>query len=329
MMAEGVGNIKGNLNQQHCRSFGSEGKRQSDENKVVRTSLTRNNRFPMEGDGIDAIINKRVLIDKSKKYENETKSFVVAPRVSEERIEQSIEKPTKKPIPLLQRLRVIKASQKIRSNSPRKPLPQEVIVASEDSDGVLPAVTAFSELGVEGVTSVRAFERRTPTRFTFDGVVPSQSSLDEIDVPPDDVVLAKSHSQADKANPAFFPGLEYESEHGTADAESLERESPLKSASGFDDGKERERCRSASTSEMSIELSESEHFRNCESLVLEDKYKIFSPQNSLPGKKRQMPIDHGFETIMESSANLNKKEKPQSEPSSSSPWIDFSFLKLW
>lgn len=335
MTKTSLGDIAEGMVAQDYSGFGLVGHGRGDENDLFQASLTRTQHCKVEGSEISDAVENIMLIDKSKLFKNETKRCLTPRNENGEKTDRFIEKPTtKEDVPLLQRLRVVDAeSRKTRPCTPKKPLPQEVFVASfgsEDGDGVLPAVTAFSELGVDGMASARTLERRTPMKFTFDGVVPSQSSLDEIDVPPDDVMLARSNSSPIiDVPPAFFPGLEYEAEDGSLGYESLDREDealPVAAPVGGagEDTRNRERC--ISISEASIEFSESQHFRNCEQLVA-DSYKIFSPRNDWDGSpgKQEKPIDHGFDVIIKSPLGPKKEEKQES----AIPWIDFSFFQLW
>lgn len=257
----------------------------------------------------------KVLPDQSRKHKNEMKHSL-DPQKSDKGNHSKIGQP-KKEVPLLQRLKVINAS---RAFSPKKPLPKEVIVENDDGDGVIAAVTVFSELGVDGLLSASTVEKFAPMKFTFDGIVPSQSSLDEIDIPPTYTVPVRDFHEEEETAPTILEGLEYELDDESVPGAMGDEELLKVLVQGY---ARTERCRSTNT-ELSIELSESQYLRNCEEAV-EDKFKIFSPQASFECEGKPPAIDHGFDVILQS----NKGEMSAGDDEASSPWINFNLFGLW
>lgn len=258
-----------------------------------------------------------VLVDKSRQYANENQQYITPNSKGSAHVDGF--PPRKQEVPLLQRLRVVKATGCSNVMTPQKPLPQEVIVENEDD--VLGAATVFSELGVEGIPSDCTADRRRPMKFTFDGVVPSRSSLDETDTPTEKIDFdADDHHEALN----ILDGLEYENDETSLPLEESEQMNVISQG----DAKARERCSSTgtTTSEMSIELSESQYLRSC-GVGVDAKYNIFSPRSSSVGDE-ESPIDHGFDAIM-SASTTSKNEETKQESVLSSPWIDFSFLGIW
>ncbi len=268
-----------------------------------------------------------VLIDKSKNFTNENQQFVTPS--SKDRDHENHMHSAKKEVPLLQRLRVIKASGCSHIMTPQKPLPQEVIIGNNDDDDALGARTVFSDLGVDGIPSMSTADRRRPVKFTFDGVVPSRSSLDETDSHPEEITVGQGcferEEEVDRTRypTAILDGLEYE-----IDAPVSPTYDVAMKVIYDNDVKGRERCPSAGTtsSELSIELSESQYLRICEAEV-DEKYNIFSPRSSSVGEE-PCPLDHGYDVVSKSTSNGKKDETTQGVVSSSS-WIDFSFLRIW
>jgi hypothetical protein len=288
---------------------------QMDEN-IFRPSQTPNRKESVKN---QKTIVSKILVEKSGKYGNKTNQSSAIQNDEEEN--NSMVSQHKKEVSLLQRLKVFQASRSDRISVPEKPFPTEVIVENDGDDDVPGAATVFSELGVDGLLSASTVEKQTPTRFTFDGIVPSKSSLDEIDVPPGYTVPTRDFHHEEVAAPAILEGLEYEIDD-ESEPDAVGDDELMKILSQYDTGR-KERCRSAST-ELSIELSESQYLRNCEAAA-EDKFKIFSPQSSFGSEGNQFPIDHGFNHVILQHQNEEKAK----EESASSPWIGFSFLGLW
>lgn len=287
-----------------------------------------------------------VLIDNSRQWANENQqNFTPTSKGGGNRV-QSLVATRKKEVPLLERLRVIKASGCSGSTTPQKPLPEEVIV--DNDDDILRNSTLLSELGVDGLASVCTAEKRRPMTFTFDGVVPSRSSLDEYDSPPEHIYPMEpsdsvqqgfgvskildglEYEPDDNVGPVQRvepSGLEYEPEDNLGPAQRVE---PIISTCLLESTvKARERCPSTATtsSEMSIELSVSQYLRNCE---VDKKYLIFSPHAQSVANGEESPIDHGFDVIINSCSIVEKeKDTGSEEKATSSPWINLSFLGIW
>eukprot|EP00934_Nitzschia_sp_Nitz4_P008809 Nitzschia sp. Nitz4//scaffold394_size11837//5290//6015//NITZ4_009026-RA/size11837-processed-gene-0.4-mRNA-1//-1//CDS//3329550236//8799//frame0 len=87
-------------------------------------------------------------------------------------------------LPLLQRLRVIRATHSTRhatSTIDVEPPKEVVLKGHTNISAGLASDTTFSEVGVDGIFSVTHSEKPAARRFTFDGVVPSMSSCDSGD----------------------------------------------------------------------------------------------------------------------------------------------------
>lgn len=281
-----------------------------------------------------------VLMDSSTKYANDYQG----PRAQE--------KTRKTQTPLLQKLKIFQASGSSEGNcNARRLLPKEVIIHSQDSGCETGASTVFSDLAVEGLLSAASEERRWPSRFTFD-VVPSKSSLDESEAHFDPILAIRSPAVS-----SLFHGLEFEiddlsepSPHPDYTCREMESFDPIMAVRSdfveemiggvpkLIDGLEfevddlaelpphnrgghkchgnRERSRTEST-EMSIELSESQFFRSAD---VDQIYNIFSPQNSTTAE----PVDHGFDVVQQPTNDQAKEMEV-----GSSTWFNFTFLAMW
>lgn len=262
-----------------------------------------------------------VLIENSRQWANENQHNFTPTSRGGNRVQPGATR--KKEVPLLERLRVIKASGCSGSTTPQKPLPEEVIV--DNDDGILGESTVLSELGVDGLTSVCTADKRRPMTFTFDGVVPSRSSLDEFDAPPEHIYPMEPSDSLQQGLDAskILDGLEYEHDEESGPVHHVE---PIVVCLESD-VKARERCPSTATtsSEMSIELSESQYLSHCE---VDKKYMIFSPHSQPAANEEESPIDHGFDVII-NSCSIAEKEKATEEKEASSTWINLSFLGIW
>lgn len=278
----------------------------------------------------DEIITRRlecisplgVLIDNLRQWPNENLQNFTPTSKGGNRVQLGVMK-RKKEVPLLERLRVVKASGCTGSTTPQKPLPEEVIV--DNDDDILGDATVVSGLGVDGLASICTAEKRRPMAFTFDGVVPSRSSLDEFDAPPEHIYPIEPSESVQQGLDAskLLDGLEYEQDDELG---PVQPEEPMSSCLESD-VKTRERCSSTATtsSEMSIELSESQYLRNCD---VDKKYMIFSPHAQSVANEEESPIDHGFDVII-NSCSIVEKQKATEDKATSSAWINLNFLGIW
>jgi hypothetical protein len=218
-------------------------------------------------------------------------------------------KSKKKKRPIIERLRVIKASTSSLSDQSRKrkcrssrcnrivgPLPNEVYIEQQHSDEY---VTESTALGFDGISPSSTLTKRVPTRFTFDDVVPSNSSFE---------TEASDSGALDQRGSAILTDLKV-SENGGPAKDSQFHELSSKYAVQ----PQRERTVTASTifSEMDIELSESDFHK---AAGMDEKLKIFSPSNH----------DHGDS---EQSDGKNATESGKDRPAFG--WLfDFSFLAI-
>lgn len=269
-------------------------------------------------------------------------------------------------IPLLQRLRVMKASSNVSSRSPdsacrqekreernnHHPLPMEVViignnVMDEPCDNQGDSVTSpfepygqFSELGFDGITPTKMLGKKViPTRFTFDGVVASESSTDSNSKP--GCISPLSTKNLDEND---FILKDLESSSASADFKRKgTRQPPLSHLREtveklLTPGRMRvpARTRSTSNTEVSIELSDADHYRT----LGENKYNIFSPTspqtptsfvettsatNKRPaGKRRDCTTNKNSKNIhgrkMRSGGKMTGK---------SSGWFDFGFFSIF
>jgi hypothetical protein len=215
----------------------------------------------------------------------------------------------KEEIPILQRLKVVKAANDSSESGGVRMLPREVVVVgaenttTDNSESASELYTETSELGFDGISPSSMMDKKVPTRFTFDGIVPSKSSGDG-----DDVRESENISSDESETGTILNDL----------AESERSERKLKHTSQ-QMTKEKNLIlywnRTISTSEMSIEFSEADHFRTC---GREEKDNI-STRTATERDLAMVSTDFAIGDALEPS------EKNQN---TSSSWFDFSFLAI-
>lgn len=222
-----------------------------------------------------------------------------------------VDRTTQKEIPLLQRLKIVRATSSKCWNAPLKPLPQEVVFGIQENPGVPAAATAFSELAVDGIPSTFSVEVRAPTRFTFDGIVPSASSMEDTDPQTTGNDSHQNGFHSDSLTKVLDDLDHSNAMNGNARKEMYEYTHLSKHPTP-----ERERCRTGST-EISIEYSASQHFRLCE----KDKECIFSPRSN--GDSNGEPLCQEKPEFPAATSKFNDEEIEKPIPSS---WFSFG---LW
>jgi hypothetical protein len=232
----------------------------------------------------------------------------------------------KEKVPLFKRLTVVSATSSISDKSrPRmkhyfnrsgviRPLPREVVI-----NGNIPVETfehfrECSELGFDGISPRSTMDKMVPTRFTFDGIAPSESSGCD-----SNAMVVSDNSDGSEA--AILNDLKDTEQSSVNDNTSRVKSQSLRSnTEGLLEPKDRpkgmrERTRTAST-EMSIELSESDFYKTCGK---KEKHSFFSLTKA--GEKKTNPLF------------FSKDEAPESQggPSETqfTSWFGFSsFLTM-
>jgi hypothetical protein len=173
--------------------------------------------------------------------------------------------------------------------------------------------TEYSELGFDGISPTSTLDKMVPTRFTFDGIVPSQSSMDST-LPEDnyDPILWSE-------GPSILNDLA-ETERGSANTEKMASaqvyDIPLKAR--------RERSRTTSTvdtAEMSIEFSEADFHKMCTKEDKRERDPVLVCSDEITENEGSEPQEHA-------SSEPSKDANSNSDFASKLSWFDFSFLAI-
>jgi len=219
-------------------------------------------------------------------------------------------------IPLLQRLRVVCASNHKPDSPLARPLPKEVVLGGgrqrshshESSIGLVEKYTECSELGFDGISPTNTMSKRFPVKFTFDGVASKSWAENE----------AASSEENDGMQTGTILDDLVQSERGGRTCFG-EFEPPANEPL-------RARSRTVSTSElsadMSIELSADDVLQPHTPSKDDDPYNIFSPTRF---KNNQVDSSNAVTSL--SNEMAKKLTIPKTEEPTTS-WFNLSFLKI-